>query len=63
MSLSFECPISTSFALLYDSLQEQLPFRLVHELPVDVLGQHYRVVRAGSARHCNLESSYNRLLD
>ena len=45
--------------LLYDSWQKQLRFRRDLALPVDVLGQHFRLVPDGNAAHCNFDSSDN----
>ena len=49
----------SGFAMLYDSLQEQQQVVLLEKLLIDVLGQHVRIVLAGNARHCNLDSSSN----
>ena len=53
-SFSQSPPIWKSFAQPHDAWQEQL-----HTLPFDVLGEHCRIVPAGSAGHCNLDSSDN----
>ena len=45
---------SGGHSLLYDSQQEQLEFQLLHKLPVDVFGQHFRIAPAGNAWHFEL---------
>ena len=40
------------YAVEYDAWQEQLQFRLVHDLPVDVLGHQSRIEPPGNAGHC-----------